>query len=120
MVKRFKLRRLPAGSLHLVVTLTGRHVRAQVVDKNAGVVRAYVGTEMEQMRRILYDNDMSQRNLTSYKTASVTAAKLVGKTLADKCKDEEITELRFDRPSQFVGKLKALVDEVTAVGIKLI
>jgi len=38
MGKRLRLRRVPGGCLHLVLTLTNRHIKSQVVDKAGGVV----------------------------------------------------------------------------------
>ena len=83
------------------------HIYAQVVSDESGRTLAAVSTLSTELREGL----KSQRN--------VQAAKVVGKTIAERCLSKGIGQVIFDRNGfLYHGRVKALADAAREAGLK--
>jgi large subunit ribosomal protein L18 len=83
------------------------HVYAQVISDETGRTLLAVST----LSPVIRDAANSK--------ASVTAAKLVGKTIAERCREAGISEIVFDRNGfLYHGRVKALADAAREAGLK--
>mmetsp|Transcript_8191 Transcript_8191/g.16547 ORF Transcript_8191/g.16547 Transcript_8191/m.16547 type:complete len:118 (-) Transcript_8191:2417-2770(-) len=114
MGKRLRLRRVPGGCLHLVLTLTNRHIKSQVVDKAGGVVVVSAATVESLVAERIFaqgngpgDGERPPGWDDSYARASMRAARVVGQTLAEKARAIGITEVLWDgHDKKYVGKVR--------------
>jgi len=84
-----------------------KHMYAQLIDDERGHTLVGVSTLSPEIRDTL-----------SY-GGNVAAAKAVGKLVAQKAKEHNITEIVFDRAGyKFHGRVAALANEVREAGIK--
>jgi large subunit ribosomal protein L18 len=83
------------------------HIYAQVVSDEAGRTLVAVSTVSAMLR-------------SEIKSASgTTAAKLIGKTLAERCREAGINEVVFDRNGfLYHGRVKALAEAAREAGLK--
>src|SRR5882762_6360015 len=70
----------------LTVFRSSKHIYAQLVDDYAGKTLAYVGTAAAEVRGTELKNG-----------GNIAAAKLIGKTIAERAKALGITKVAFDR-----------------------
>jgi large subunit ribosomal protein L18 len=92
----------------LVVFRSSKHIYAQLVDDYAGKTLAYAGT-----------SSAADRGPDLKTGANVAAAKLIGKTIAERAKALGITKVAFDRAGrQYHGRVKALADAAREGGLK--
>ena len=90
----------------LVVFKSNSHIYAQIIDESG--------------EKTLVSASTIQSALSSQvkNGASVDAAKLVGKTIAEKAKQEGISSVAFDRSGfRFHGRVKALADAARENGL---
>ena len=92
----------------LVVFRSSKHIYAQLVDDYAGKTLAYAGTSSAEDRG------------PDLKTgANVAAAKVIGKTIAQRAKALGITKVAFDRAGRmYHGRVKALADAAREGGLQ--
>jgi len=95
-----------AGRVRLSVHRTGKHIYAQVIDDAKGETIAAASSLEKAIRE-------------GRKTgANVDAAKVVGKTLAERAAAKGIKEVVFDRGSYlYHGRVKALADAARESGL---
>jgi len=92
----------------LAVFKSKRHIYAQVIDDEAGRTLAQAST---------LDPGVSGELEGS--TGSVAAAEVVGKTVADRAKENGIERVVFDRGGfVYHGKIKAIADSAREHGLK--
>jgi large subunit ribosomal protein L18 len=85
-----------------------KHIYAQIIDDERGHTLVGVSSLSPELRETL-----------SY-GGNVAAAKAVGKLVAQKAKEQNITQVVFDRAGyKYHGRLAALADEVREAGITL-
>ena len=97
---RAKIREI--GTARLTVHRTPQHIYAQVIDDHA--------------HRTLLGVDSRQAKLPN--GGNVTAAKEVGRLLAEKAKEAGITQVVFDRNGfRYHGRVKALADAAREAGL---
>ena len=110
MVRRHRVRRRVRGSderPRLSVYRSLNHIYAQVVSDDSGKTLAAASTLTAELREEL----KSQRN--------VQAAKVVGKTIAERCLIKGINQVIFDRNGfLYHGRVKALADAAREAGLK--
>jgi large subunit ribosomal protein L18 len=83
------------------------HIYAQVVSDDSGQTLAAASTMTAELREAL----KSRRNLQ--------AAKVVGKTIAERCLNKGISHVIFDRNGfLYHGRVKALADAAREAGLK--
>ncbi len=83
------------------------HIYAQVVSDDSGRTLAAASTLTAELREEL----KSRRNLQ--------AARVVGKTIAERCLSKGISQVIFDRNGfLYHGRVKALADAARAAGLK--
>lgn len=100
----------------MVLTLTNRHVHAQVVDREAGRVIASAHSVERELRSTLHASMDGQAG--RYAAASVVAAKTIGEVLGERMQQQGIHGVYWRRPGRYHGKIKAFVDAVREKGIK--
>lgn len=94
------------GRPRLAVTRSLRNIAAQIIDDDQGRTLCAVSTESKELD-VKYGGN-------------VTAAKLVGKALAEKAKQLGIAKVCFDRRGRkYHGRVKALADAAREAGLKL-
>ena len=92
----------------LTVFRSSKHIYAQLVDDYAGKTLAAVGTSAAEVRGAELKNG-----------GNVAAAKLIGKTIAEKAKALGITKVAFDRAGRiYHGRVKALADAAREGGLQ--
>src|ERR1700730_2358520 len=110
MGRRHRVRRRVRGSderPRLSVYRSLNHIYAQVVSDDSGKTLAAASTLTAELREGL----KSQRN--------VQAAKVVGKTIAERCLTKGINQVIFDRNGfLYHGRVKALADAAREAGLK--
>ncbi len=108
--RQARVRRKVRGSVErprLSVYRSLHHIYAQVVSDETGRTLFAASTMSAAIRE----------NLKS--KGGVTAAKLVGKTIAERCRDAGISEVVFDRNGfLYHGRVKALADAAREAGLK--
>jgi len=93
-----------AGRPRLAVYKSNRYIYAQIIDDEAGQTLAAASS--------------AEKALAS-KTLTVDSAAEVGKLLAKRASDANVSEVVFDRGGYpFHGRVKALADAVREAGVK--
>ena len=100
------------GRMRLNVFRSSKHIYAQVIDDDAGRTLASASTVDTALKSQLA------------KTSDCSAAQMVGKSLAERCKAKDIDVLYFDRISgahtyKYHGRVKSLVDGVREGGVSI-
>lgn len=94
------------GATRLVVFRTPRHIYAQVIDKEGKVLVSASTLEKELAKQLKY-------------TGNVEAAKLIGKTVAERAVAKDVSTVSFDRSGfQYHGRVAALADAAREAGLK--
>ena len=102
---RAHIRRL--GKPRLTVHRSGRHIYAQVIAAEDGVVVAAASTVQKDLRSGLKS------------TSNKDAAKAVGKAVAEKAVAAGISDVAFDRSGfQYHGRVAELADAAREAGLK--
>jgi large subunit ribosomal protein L18 len=115
-----KAQRLERRKHHIRATLSGsgerprlavfrsdKHIYAQVIDDLAGKTLVAAASTQKDVR-----GDLKNRG-------NIAAAKLVGKSIAEKAKAAGITMVAFDRGGRrYHGRVKALADAAREGGLK--
>ena len=105
-----RLRKKVAGTPQrprLSIHFSGLHIYAQVIDDEIGKTIASVNTTEKEFT----DDKTNRANM-------ITAVK-VGKLVADRAKDKNVTKVVFDRGGFiYHGKVKALADAARAGGLE--
>lgn len=113
---RIRNRRIPGTFLHMVLTLSNRHVHAQIVDREAGLVITSAHTVERELRNAIHAP--ARGELGRYATASVASARTIGEVLGERMQQHGIEGVYWSRPGKYHGKIKAFVDAVREKGIK--
>lgn len=93
-----------AARPRLAVFKSNRYIYAQIIDDEGGRTLAAASSQEKSLRA---------------KTLSIESAAEVGKLLAERAGDAEITEVVFDRGGYpFHGRVKALADAVREAGVR--
>lgn len=111
---RVRVRRPSEKTLLLLLNLTNRHVHAQLVDCNRGVVAVAAHSTEPFIRAKIAPN--APRG--SYATASVAAAAAVGSIFADRARSAGVSQVYWQAPGRYHGKIKAFVDAVRHGGLR--
>ncbi len=91
----------------LTVTRSLKHMFAQIIDDVAGVTLVAASTQQKDVREQLKNGE------------NVAAAKLVGKTIAERAKAKGIGAVVFDRNGYlYHGRIKAVADGAREGGLK--
>jgi large subunit ribosomal protein L18 len=91
----------------LSVFRSDKHIYAQVIDDLAGRTLASASSTNTDVRGELKNG------------GNITAAKLVGKAIADRAKAAGVTQVAFDRGGRkYHGRVKALADAAREGGLK--
>lgn len=112
---RKRRHRRARGRLHgtaarprLTVFRSNKYIYAQLVDDDAHTTLASASTQQKDLRGQLDD-----------KTASVAAAELLGKTIAERGKAAGIAQVCFDRGGyRYHGRIKALATAAREAGLE--
>ena len=84
-----------------------QHLYVQVISDESGSTLASASTAVKELR----DGLTSQRN--------VAAAKAVGKAIADRCRENGISQVVFDRNGfLYHGRVKALAEAAREAGLR--
>ncbi|HEX6959652.1 MAG TPA: 50S ribosomal protein L18 [Ferrovibrio sp.] len=103
---RASLRRKSAGRLRLSVFRSSKHIYAQIIDDTKGTTLVAAST---------LDSDLKGKLKTG---ADVSAAKEVGRLLADRAVKAGVKEVVFDRGGYiYHGRVKALADGAREGGL---
>lgn len=104
---RMKIREL--GMLRLTVHKTPRHIYAQIFTPDGSRVLAAASTLEKEIRQQLADVG----------TGNIEAAKVVGRTIAERAKQLGIEKVAFDRSGfKYHGRVKALAESAREAGLK--
>jgi len=102
---RARIREL--GLARLTIHRTPRHIYAQVFDAQGAHVLATASTVQEDLVKGLKA------------TGNVEAAKVVGRSIAERAKAAGVTKVAFDRAGfQYHGRVKALADAAREAGLE--
>ncbi len=102
---RVKIKELKATCL--TVHRTPRHIYAQIIDVVAGRVLASASTLDKQVRADITNG------------GNIDAAKIIGKTIAERAKKAGVETVAFDRSGfKYHGRVKALADTARENGLK--
>jgi len=108
--RRVRIRRKVRGSdqrPRLSVFRSLYHTYAQVISDESGQTLVAASTQSPDLRDAL----KSRRN--------VAAAQVVGKAIADRCREKGISEVIFDRNGfLYHGRIKALAEAAREAGLK--
>ncbi len=92
----------------LAVFRSNKYIYAQVIDDTTGKTVASANSQQKDLQGTL-----------GGKFCTVDAAKLVGKTVAERAKSSGVTKVSFDRgPYKYHGRVKALADAAREAGIE--
>jgi len=95
------------GKARLTVHRSGRHIYAQVIAAEGGVVVAAASTVQKELRSGLKS------------TSNKDAAKAVGKAVAEKAVAAGVSDVAFDRSGfQYHGRVAELADAAREAGLK--
>jgi large subunit ribosomal protein L18 len=101
------LRRAAGERKRLTVYRSSKHIYAQVIDDDRGVTLASASSIEKAMRESVKSG------------ANLNAAKSVGKLIAERAKEQGITDVVFDRGGYlYHGRVKALADAAREAGLK--
>lgn len=107
-LRHVRLRKKVAGTSErprLSVHFSGRHIRAQVIDDEAGVTLVSVQT--------------TEKDLAGSAAANAAVAGKVGKLLAERSAKKKISKVVFDRGGfKYTGKVKSLADAAREGGLE--
>ena len=104
---RRTIKRAAGSRARLSVFRSSEHIYAQIIDDEKGQTLAAASTLTAELREGL----KSRRN--------VQAAKVVGKTIAERCLSKGISRVIFDRNGfLYHGRVKALADAAREAGLK--
>jgi large subunit ribosomal protein L18 len=102
---RTTLRATGKGKLRLSIHRTSQHIYAQVIDDKSGLTVAAASTAEKDLRKTT--------------GASVAAAGVVGKLVAERAKAKGVSAVVFDRGGfLFHGRVKALAEAARAGGLE--
>lgn len=108
--RAFRVRKTLKGTAEkprLSVHKTNKHITAQLIDDEKGIVLGMAGTVTKEFRG------------TPFEKKSKESAKKIGETIADLAKKNNIKEVVFDRgPFKYHGILAELADAARAGGLK--
>ena len=105
--KQTRARIREQGAARLTVHRTPQHIYAQVIDGAGGKVLAAASTVQAGVKQGLKG------------TGNVEAAKVVGRSIAEKAKAAGVTKVAFDRSGfQYHGRVKALADAAREAGLE--
>lgn len=103
---RNQVRRSASGRLRLSVFRSNKHISAQVIDDASGKTVASASSTEKDLREQLKNG------------GNVEAATVVGKTLGERCAQQGITEVVFDRGQyKYHGRVAALADGARGAGL---
>ncbi len=104
---RTALRNAAKGKLRLSVFRSGKHIYAQVIDDIKGITVACASTLDKEVRDSIK------------KTATVEAASVIGKTVAQRAIKSGVSEVVFDRGGYvYHGRVRALAEAAREAGLK--
>jgi len=104
---RRAVKRAAGARLRLTVFRSSKHIYAQVIDDTKGLTVASASSIEKPMRESLKTG------------ANKDAAKVVGKTLAERALQKGIKDVVFDRGGYlYHGRIKALADAAREGGLK--
>ena len=90
----------------LSVHRTPRHIYAQIIDVDGKVLAVAASVESKIKKEIVFGGN-------------ITAAKLVGKYIAERSIEKGVAEVGFDRSGfKYHGRVKALAEAAREVGLK--
>jgi large subunit ribosomal protein L18 len=108
--RKIGIRKRVAGSTErprLTIFRSSKHIYAQVIDDHGGRTLATASTLHEDVKGDLKHG------------ANITAAKRVGKAIAEKAKAAGVTKVAFDRAgNRYHGRVKALADAAREGGLQ--
>jgi large subunit ribosomal protein L18 len=108
--RKFGIRKRLTGTPErprLTIFRSSKHIYAQVIDDYAGRTVAAVSSLHDDVRGELKHG------------ANITAAKLVGKAIAEKAKAAGVSKVSFDRAgNRYHGRVKALADAAREGGLQ--
>lgn len=103
---RNQVRRSASGRLRLSVFRSNKHIAAQVIDDASGKTVASASSSEKDLREQLKNG------------GNVEAATVVGKKLGERCVQQGITEVVFDRGQyKYHGRVAALADGAREAGL---
>ncbi|RLT07358.1 MAG: 50S ribosomal protein L18 [Planctomycetota bacterium] len=104
---RNQVRRFAGGRLRLSVFRSNKHISAQVIDDASGKTVASASSSEKELREQLKNG------------GNVEAATVVGKKLGERCVQQGITEVVFDRGQyKYHGRVAALADGAREAGLQ--
>ena len=105
--QRYKISQVSKGKFRLLVHRTNNHMYAQILDKDGSKVLITASTLSKDIRdQIKYGGN-------------IAAANLVGKLVATKALEKNISEVIFDRSGfLYHGRVKALAEGARENGLK--
>jgi ribosomal protein L18 len=127
-----RVRNWEAPPQRVVLTLTSKHVKAQVVNWRKGTVDVEASTLQKAIRQgtatELKSDAASETaaassplaELAGYQTASVEAARRVGTVLGRRARTAGVNLVQWQRPGRFHGKIRAFYEAFQSSGIKVI
>ena len=104
------------GPHWVVLTLSGKHIKAQVVDKERGTVEAEASTLQKPVVKGEVTHDLP---LLGYSRASVEGARRIGRVLGERARRAGIAHAQWQRPGRFHGKIRAFYEAFCASGIRV-
>ncbi|KAF6000638.1 hypothetical protein F1559_000384 [Cyanidiococcus yangmingshanensis] len=125
--KRIRHRELPPQ--RIVLTLTSKHIKAQVINQSSGNVEAEASTLQKEVREgtALETTDDAEATpapsplteLVGYQTASVEAARRVGVILGRRARAAGVRQVQWTSPGRFHGKIRAFYEAFRSSGIEM-
>ncbi len=104
--RKTRLKIAELGVTRLVVNKSNSHIYAQVIDSSGDKVLAVASTLTKELASMFKNG------------GSVEAAKIVGKSIAEKAKAAGVTNVAFDRSGfRYHGRVKALADSAREHGL---
>lgn len=104
--QRFKVARSIKGKYRLLVHRTNNHIYAQILDKDGRNTLIQVSTLSKDVRDVIKNGGNKE------------AAKYVGKVVAEKAKEKNISSVVFDRSGfLYHGRIKVLADSARENGL---
>jgi large subunit ribosomal protein L18 len=111
--RKLRIRKTVSGTAarpRLTVFRSAKHIYAQVIDDDRGVTVASASTLLAEVKAPGAD---------APKRKKADAAKAVGALVAQRCKEQSIEQVVFDRNGyRYHGRIKALADGARAAGLK--
>ncbi|KAK4537884.1 hypothetical protein CDCA_CDCA14G3909 [Cyanidium caldarium] len=104
------------GPHWVVLTLSGKHIKAQVVNKECGTVEAEASTLQKPVVKGEVTHELP---LLGYRRASVEGARRIGQVLGERARRVGIVHAQWQRPGRFHGKIRAFYEAFCASGIRV-